>query len=94
LALLFFQFAKAAGCVIFPAMEEACVLVPDEQLTSHLPEDVPHKFTPIPVASGEELLLVLNNGYEAWLAFRNRVPILLCIVLDLFKYLCTRTFRA
>src|SRR4051812_31167185 len=35
-----FEFARAVGCVIFPAMEPACVLVPREDLAAHLPTDL------------------------------------------------------
>src|SRR5262249_2048967 len=35
-----FEFAHAAGCVILPAMEPACVLLPREGMAEHLPADM------------------------------------------------------
>ena len=68
-----FEFARAAGCVVFPAMKEACVLLPRDDLHVHLPADIPQKFKVVPVSSGAEVLAALSGGYEAWAAYRNRV---------------------
>jgi hypothetical protein len=68
-----FEFSRAAGCVIFPAMEPACVLLPRDDLVSHLPTDLGEKFRRIPVASGPELLAALKGGYDSWRAYRDHV---------------------
>jgi hypothetical protein len=68
-----FDFARAAGCVIFPAMEPACVLLPRSDLAAHLPTDLGEDFQRIPVTSGAELLAALNGGYDAWRAYRDHV---------------------
>jgi hypothetical protein len=68
-----FEFSRAAGCVIFPAMEPACVLLPREDLAAHLPADLSEDFQRIPVCSGHELLAALNGGYDAWRAYRAHV---------------------
>ena len=68
-----FEFSRAAGCVVFPAMEPACVLLPREDLAAHLPADLGEKFQRIPVGSGAELLAALNGGYDAWRAYRDHV---------------------
>jgi hypothetical protein len=73
IASFIFEFSRAAGCVIFPAMEPACVFVPREDLAAHLPRDLGEGFQRIPVASGGELLAALNGGYEAWRAYRDHV---------------------
>jgi hypothetical protein len=66
-----FEFSSAAGFVIFPAMEPACVLIPGGDLAAHLPADLGDDFQRIPVSSGAELLAALNGGYEAWRAYRD-----------------------
>ena len=68
-----FEFSRAAGCVIFPAMEPACVLLPREDLAAHLPADLGGDFQRIPVSSGRELLAALNGGYDTWRAYRDHV---------------------
>ncbi|QDT47992.1 hypothetical protein Pan258_20320 [Symmachiella dynata] len=68
-----YEFSKAAGSVIFPAMDPPCILIPRDDLLKHLPEDFPSDFTNFPINSGEEMLIVLKEGYDAWSAFRDRV---------------------
>jgi hypothetical protein len=68
-----FEFSRAAGCVIFPAMEPACVLLPRDDLAAHLPTGLGEDFQRIPVASGAELLAALNGGYDSWRAYRDHV---------------------
>jgi hypothetical protein len=68
-----FEFAGAAGSVVLPAMEPACVLLPREDLAADLPADVSESFQPIPIASGAELIEALKGGYDSWRAFRDRV---------------------
>lgn len=68
-----FEFAQAAGCAIFPAMNPNCVLVPRHDLTAELPESVVKDFPLIPVVSGAELLAVIQGGLDAWRAYRDRV---------------------
>ena len=68
-----FEFSRAAGCVIFPAMEPACVLLPREDLAAHLPADLGGDFQRIPVTSADELLAALDGGYDGWRAYRDRV---------------------
>jgi hypothetical protein len=68
-----FEFSRAAGCVIFPAMEPACVLLPRADLAAHLPTDSGEKFQRIPITSGAELLAALNGGYDSWRAYRDHV---------------------
>ena len=68
-----FEFSRAAGCVIFPAMEPACVLLPRDDLAAHLPTDLGENFQRILVASGPELLAALNGGYVSWRAYRDHV---------------------
>jgi hypothetical protein len=68
-----FEFARSGGCVIFPAMEPACVLLPREDLAAHLPDDLGHDFQRIPVTSGAEVLAALKGGYDAWRAYRDKI---------------------
>ena len=68
-----FEFSRAAGCVIFPAMEPPCVLLPREDLAAHLPADLKQDRERIPVASGAELLAALSGGYDSWRAYRDHV---------------------
>jgi hypothetical protein len=68
-----FDFSRAAGCVIFPAMDPPCVLLPREDLAAHLPPDLSDSFQHIPVASGAELLAALQGGYDAWRDYRDHV---------------------
>jgi hypothetical protein len=68
-----FEFSRAAGCVIFPVMEESCVLIPRDDLAAHLPPDLGDEYSRIPVTSGAEVLAALNGGFEAWQAYRDRV---------------------
>ena len=63
-----FELARAGDCVIFPAMEPPCVLLPRGDLAAHLPSDLGDEFRRIPVSSGAELVAVLNGGYNAWRA--------------------------
>ena len=71
-----FEFSRAGGCVIFPAMEPACVLMPREDLAAHLPTDLGDDVQRIQVSSGAELLAALNGGYDAWRAYRDQVGML------------------
>jgi len=68
-----FEFSRAAGCVMFPAIEGACVLVPQDDLAKHLPKDITEKMKVIQIASGAELLAALSGGYDAWRAYRDRI---------------------
>jgi len=68
-----FEFSRAAGCVIFPTMKPACVLLPRDDLAAHLPTDLGHEFQRIPVASSAEVLAALKGGFVAWKAYRERV---------------------
>ena len=68
-----FEFSSAAGCVVFPAMEAACVLVPSAVLGSHLPPDLTDDFPLVFVSSGPEVVAALHGGHAAWLAYRNHV---------------------
>ena len=68
-----FEFSRAAGSAIFPAMEPACVLLPRDDLAVHLPASVTEKFKQIPVANGEELLAALSGGYDAWRVYRDHI---------------------
>jgi hypothetical protein len=67
-----FRFTHAAGCVLFPAMEPACVLLTDDDQSQHLPSDIRDKFQIITISSGAELLAALEGGYETWRAYRDR----------------------
>jgi hypothetical protein len=73
IASFIFEFSRAAGCVIFPTMEPASVLLPREDLAAHLPPVVNADFRSIPVANGAELLAALDGGYDAWRAYRDQV---------------------
>jgi len=68
-----FEFSRAAGCVIFPAMEPACVLLPREDLAGHLPTDLGEDFQHIPITNGAELIVSLNGGYDSWRAYRDHL---------------------
>ena len=68
-----YRFTKAAGCVLLPAMEPACVVLTDEGQSRHLPSDMADDFQIIAVSGGAELLSVLDGGYEGWRAYRNNV---------------------
>jgi hypothetical protein len=70
---LIFEFAAAAGCVAMPAMEQACVLIPRDDLPAHLPADLTADFQAVPVSNGAEVVAALQGGHAAWLAYRNRV---------------------
>ena len=73
IASFIYEFSRAAGCSICPAMEPPCVLLPRQDLIAHLPEDLREEFQIIPVASGGELLAALEGGYDAWRTYRERV---------------------
>ena len=66
-----FEFSRAGGCVVIPAMDPPCVLIPRDDLASHLPADF--DFNRIPVAGGGEVLAALRGGHEAWRAYRDHV---------------------
>jgi len=68
-----FDFSRAAGCVIFPAMQPACVLIPREDLVTHMPANAIEGREQIFVASGGEVLAALSGGYAAWRVYRDRV---------------------
>jgi hypothetical protein len=68
-----FDFSRAAGCVIFPATDPPCVLLPRDDLAAHLPADLGDDFQHIPVSNGAELIAALNGGYESWQAYRDHV---------------------
>jgi HAD superfamily hydrolase (TIGR01509 family) len=62
-----FDFARAAGCVVSPAMEPPCVLVPDESLLAHLPGD--QQTRALIVKNGDELVSAIGGGFKAFVAF-------------------------
>ena len=68
-----FEFARTSGCVIFPAMEPPCVLIPHEDLLAHLPADLSSDRRRISVRRGRELLAAVQGGYVAWQGYRDRV---------------------
>ena len=68
-----YEFSRAAGSVMFPAMAPPCVLIPRDDLAAHLPQDLSDEFVCIPIANGEELRAALSGGYDSWRAFRDRV---------------------
>jgi hypothetical protein len=68
-----FEFSRASGCVVFPAMDPPCVLIPRDDLAAHLPHDLSDAFARVPVASGAEVLAALNGGLDAWRAYRDHV---------------------
>lgn len=68
-----FDFSRAAGCAIFPAMELPCDLLPRVDLAAHLPADLGEDRQRIPVSSGAELHAVLSGGYDSWRAYRDHV---------------------
>ena len=72
-ASFIFEFSKAAGCVIFPAMEPPCVLLPREDLAAHLPSDLGKSRERLRIDNSNALLNVLKGGFEAWQSFRDRV---------------------
>jgi hypothetical protein len=73
IASFIFEFSRAAGCVIVPPMEPPCVLLPREDLAAHLPAAMGNALRPIPVASGAELLVAPNGGYDGGRAYRDHV---------------------
>lgn len=73
IASFVFEFSRAAGCAIFPAMEPPCVLLPRDDLAPHLPAHLGQDRQRIPVASGSELLAALGDGYDSWQDYRDRV---------------------
>lgn len=68
-----FRFTQAAGCVLLPAMEPACVLLTEESQSQHLPPDMHADFQVIAIASGAELLAALEGGYDTWRAYRDQI---------------------
>lgn len=68
-----FRFTRAAGCVLLPAMEPACVLLTDENQSQHLPPDMLADFQVITISSRAELLAALAGGYDTWRAHRDRI---------------------
>ena len=72
-ATFILEFARASGCVIIPAMEPPCVLIPSEDLAVHLPSDLAAKMDHIVVNTGPELAAALNGGLNSWQAYRDKV---------------------
>jgi hypothetical protein len=68
-----FDFARAAGCVIFPTMEPPCVLLPRADLEQHLPKDLRSSFHRVTIANADELAAMLRGGIDAWRAYRDHV---------------------
>lgn len=68
-----FDFSRAAGCVMFPASESPCVLLPCADMAAHLPSELGEEFQRIPVGSGGELLAALKGGYDNWRAYRDQI---------------------
>jgi hypothetical protein len=68
-----FEFTRAAGWVLLPAMEPACILLVSEEQSKHLPEDLSADRQVIVVSSGGELAAALDGGYDSWRAYRDRV---------------------
>jgi hypothetical protein len=68
-----FDFTRAAGFALLPAMDPVCVLLTDQKQRPHLPAGMSDEFQVIVISSGAELLAALEGGYETWLAYRNRV---------------------
>ena len=68
-----FEFTQAAGFVLMPAMEPACVLLTDESQRPDLPADLEADFQIIPISSGPELLAALDGGFDTWRAYRDQV---------------------
>lgn len=67
-----FEFSRAAGCVILPAMESPTVLIPREDLAASLPPELDDRER-IPINSGADVATALTGGHDAWQAFRDRV---------------------
>jgi hypothetical protein len=67
-----FEFARAAGCVILPAMEGPTVLIPREDLAASLPAELDDRER-IPINCGSDVAAALTGGDAAWQAFRDRV---------------------
>lgn len=68
-----FEFSRAAGLVLFPAMKPSCVLLPRDDLAEHLPPGITDDFPSITIANGPELIAALNGGFDAWKAYRDQV---------------------
>jgi hypothetical protein len=68
-----FRFSRAAGCVLLPAMDPACVLLTDQSQSQHLPAGMSDGFQVIPISSGAELLAALEGGYDTWRAYRDKI---------------------
>src|SRR5688500_8447862 len=68
-----YEFSRAAGSAIFPAMHPPCVLLSREDLAAHLPPDLGDDLQRIPVTSGAEVLAALSGGHDAWRAYRDHV---------------------
>jgi hypothetical protein len=67
------RFARAAGCVLLPAMKPACALLTDESQSQHLPPVMRAGFQVITISSGAELVAALEGGYDTWRAYRDRI---------------------
>jgi hypothetical protein len=68
-----FEFARAAGCVLLPAMKPACVLLTAPNQSRHLPSGMGDDFQVMVISNGAELLAALRGGYETWRAYRDQV---------------------
>lgn len=68
-----FEFSRAAGCVIIPALGPSCVLLPREDQAAHLPAKVSECLQQIPIANGAELLAAVSGGFNAWRDYRDHV---------------------
>lgn len=68
-----FEFTRASGCVLFPAMETPCILITNKDHERHLPSGMSNDYQVIHIASGAELLAALEGGFDTWRAYRDRV---------------------
>ncbi|HEY1171104.1 MAG TPA: hypothetical protein VGH19_07055 [Verrucomicrobiae bacterium] len=68
-----FEFTRASGCVLLPAMDPPCILLTDEAQERHLPPNLLENFQIIPISNGSELLAALEGGLDTWRAYRDRV---------------------
>ncbi len=68
-----YDFSRAAGCVILPAMEPPILILPKGDLAVRVPKGISENRKIIPVSNGLELLAVLRGGYEGWQAYRDQV---------------------
>ncbi len=68
-----YNFCVASSCIAIPSMEPGCVLVPDESMIADFPDGFINDFPVVSIRSGADVGVVLDGGYDAWAAFRDRV---------------------